>query len=77
MSLDQLTQEGDDPAYTNRFFSGTLHTPTGKIANFLNQLSQEDQVTTAGHLFQVLKDNAGEKLFQLNAPGNTANHWQH
>ena len=71
MSLDQLTQEGDDPAYTNRFFSGTLPTPTGKIANFLNQLSQEDQVTTAGHLFQVLKDSAGEKLFQLNAPGNT------
>lgn len=70
MSLDKLTQEGDDPAYVNRFYAGTLPTPTGKIANFLNQRTQEEQMSIAGHLFQLLENCDGDRLFQLNAAGN-------
>ncbi|GFH47571.1 predicted protein [Chaetoceros tenuissimus] len=72
MSLDKLTQEGDDPAYSNRFFFGTLPAPTGKIANFLSQHSKEAQITSAGHLFNLLQDSSSNTLFPLNAQGNGA-----
>lgn len=46
MALNSLTQDEDLP-YSNHFFSGTLPTPTGKIANFLNLQFKEDQQTAA------------------------------